>query len=49
MDVKELKAMAYDIIAQLNYGQQKLAEVNAEIARLLKEEADKAKVEAPKE
>lgn len=32
MDIKELKAQAYDILAQLEYLQKQLAETNQKIA-----------------
>lgn len=35
MDIKELKAQAYDILAQLEYLQKQLAETNQKIAELM--------------
>lgn len=37
MDIKELKAQAYDILAQLEYLQKQLAETNQKIAELMQD------------
>jgi hypothetical protein len=37
MDIKELKAQAYDILAQLEYLQKQLAETNQKIAEAMQE------------
>lgn len=37
MDIKELKAQAYDILAQLEYLQKQLAETNQKIADAMQE------------
>ena len=39
--IKELKAMAYDIMANMEFLKGKLSEVNNAIAKLSKEEKDK--------
>jgi hypothetical protein len=44
MDLIELKAQAYDIIAQLEFLQNKLKETNDKIAELLKQENDNNQV-----
>lgn len=38
MDLKDLKSTAYDLIANIEYLQTKLKEVNQKIAELAKEE-----------
>jgi hypothetical protein len=40
MDLKDLKAQAYDILAQLEFLQQKLKETNDQIAEKMKEAND---------
>lgn len=40
--IKELKATAYDILANIEYLQRQLAEVNQQIANLQKEQDGKA-------
>ena len=40
MDLKDLKAQAYDILAQLEYLQQKLKETNDQIAEEIKKQND---------
>ncbi len=42
MDLKDLKATAYDLLANIEYLQSKLREVNLKIAELAKEENDRA-------
>ena len=42
MDIKELKAAAYDLLANIEYLQSKLREVNIKIAELAKEQNDRA-------
>ena len=42
MDLKDLKAPAYDLLANIEYLQSKLREVNLKIAELAKEENDRA-------
>ena len=42
MDLKELKAAAYDLFANIEYLQSKLREVNMKIAELAKEQNDRA-------
>ena len=42
MDLKDLKAAAYDLIANIEYLQTKLKELNQKIAELAKEENDRA-------
>jgi uncharacterized protein YukE len=37
MNLTELKAQAYDILAQIEYLQKKLQDTNLEISKLLKE------------
>ena len=37
MDIKDLKAQAYDILAQLEYLQKQLAETNQKIAELMQD------------
>jgi hypothetical protein len=44
MNLIELKAQAYDIIAQLEFLQNKLKETNDKIAELLKQENDNNQV-----
>lgn len=43
MDIKELKAQAYDILAQLEYLQKQLAETNQKIAELMQQDANQIK------
>lgn len=43
MDIKELKAQAYDILAQLEYLQKQLAETNQKIAELMQQDANEVK------
>jgi len=40
MDLKDLKAQAYDILAQLEFLQQKLKETNDQIAEEMKKQND---------
>lgn len=42
MDLKDLKATAYDLLANIEYLQSKLREVNLKIAEVAKEENDRA-------
>jgi len=42
MDIKDLKATAYDLLANIEYLQSKLREVNIKIAELAKEQNDRA-------
>jgi len=42
MDIKDLKAAAYDLLANIEYLQSKLREVNIKIAELAKEQNDRA-------
>ena len=42
MDLKDLKATAYDLLANIEYLQSKLREVNLKIAELAKIENDRA-------
>jgi len=42
MDLKDLKSTAYDLIANIDYLQIKLKEVNQKIAELAKQENDRA-------
>ena len=42
MDLKDLKATAYDLLANIEYLQSKLREVNVKIAEVAKEENDRA-------
>lgn len=42
MDLKDLKATAYDLLANIEYLQSKLREVNLKIAELAKEQDDRA-------
>lgn len=42
MDLKDLKATAYDLLANIEYLQSKLREVNLKIAEIAKEENDRA-------
>jgi|694.fasta_scaffold98057_3 hypothetical protein len=42
MDLKDLKCVAYDLIANIEFLQNKLKEVNKKIAELAKEENDRA-------
>jgi hypothetical protein len=39
MDLKELKATAYDLLAQMEYIQKQLAEVNQKIAEQMQKDA----------
>lgn len=41
MDLKDLKATAYDLLANIEYLQSKLREVNVKIAEVAKEENDR--------
>jgi len=44
MDIKDLKSQAYDILAQLEYLQKQLAEVNQKIAEAMQQSnADESK------
>lgn len=40
MNSKELKAMAYDVIANIEFLQKKLAEINQAIAKAVNEEKE---------
>jgi hypothetical protein len=40
MDIKELKSNAYDILAQLEYLQKQLAEINQKIAEEMQKDAE---------
>lgn len=40
MDIKELKAQAYDILAQLEYLQKQLAETNQKIAEAMQKDGE---------
>jgi hypothetical protein len=40
MDIKELKAQAYDLLAQMEYIQKQLAETNQKIAQAMEKDAD---------
>jgi hypothetical protein len=40
MDIKELKAQAYDLLAQMEYLQKQLAETNQKIAQAMEKDAD---------
>jgi hypothetical protein len=40
MDIKELKASAYDCLAQIEYLQKQLAEINQKIAEAMQKEAE---------
>ena len=42
MDLKDLKATAYDLLANIEYLQSKLREVNLKIAEVAKEQDDRA-------
>lgn len=42
MDLKDLKATAYDLLANIEYLQSKLREINLKIAEVAKEENDRA-------
>jgi hypothetical protein len=42
MDIKELKAQAYDLLAQLEYLQKQLAETNQKIADAMNKDAEQA-------
>jgi hypothetical protein len=42
MDLKDLKSTAYDLLANIEYLQAKLREINLKIAELAKEENDRA-------
>jgi prefoldin subunit 5 len=41
MDIKELKASAYDCLAQIEYLQKQLAEINQKIAEAMQAESQK--------
>lgn len=41
MDSKELKAMAYDVMANIDYLQKKLNEINQAISKAVAEEKEK--------
>lgn len=41
MNSKELKAMAYDVMANIEYLKKKLSEINESIAKAVKEEKEK--------
>jgi hypothetical protein len=43
MDIKELKAQAYDLLAQMEYIQKQLAETNAKIGELMQKDANEVK------
>lgn len=43
MDIKDLKAQAYDLLAQLEYIQKQLQETNAKIGELMQKDAEEAK------
>ena len=43
MDIKELKAQAYDLLAQMEYIQKQLAETNAKIGELMQKDANEIK------
>ena len=45
MSLTELKAQAYDILAQIEYLQKKLQETNQAIGEKLKEESETPKVD----
>jgi len=47
MDIKELKAQAYDCLAQIQFLQRHLDSVNQQISKLSKEEASPSVEEAP--
>ena len=40
MDIKELKASAYDCLAQIEYLQKQLAEINQKIADAMQKDAE---------
>ena len=42
MDLKDLKSTAYDLLANIEYLQSKLREVNLKIAEIAKEQNDRA-------
>ena len=42
MDIKELKAQAYDLLAQLEYLQKQIAETNQNIAEAMNKDAEQA-------
>jgi hypothetical protein len=42
MDIKELKAQAYDLLAQMEYIQKQLAETNQKIAEAMNKDAQQA-------
>jgi len=46
MDLKDLKAQAYDLIAQMEYLQAKLKETNDQIAEKMKEANDDSQAAA---
>lgn len=43
MDIKSLKSEAYDCLAQMEYLQKKLAEINQKIAELMQQDANEVK------
>jgi hypothetical protein len=43
MDIKELKASAYDCLAQIEYLQKQLAEINQKIGELIQQDANEVK------
>lgn len=43
MTIVELKAQAYDILAQIEYLQKQLAETNQKIAELMQQDANEVK------
>ena len=43
MTIVELKAQAYDILAQIEYLQKQLAETNQKIAELMQQDANEIK------
>jgi hypothetical protein len=43
MDIKDLKAQAYDLLAQLEYIQKQLQETNAKIGELMQKDANEVK------
>lgn len=45
MDLKELKSMAYDRIAEIEKQKMELAQINAEIAKLMNQEVKEEKKE----
>jgi hypothetical protein len=42
MDIKELKAQAYDLLAQMEYIQKQLAETNQKIAEAMNKDAEQS-------